>query len=101
METADVFVGSFSGVVPMAPSPLAISVLLGLDGGPLSPSVSFFHQSSWKTTFICRNSHKLLIGRDEFMIESCCIIIVEDRACPRGCSYALDGQTLCLVSKQF
>lgn len=41
----------------------------------LSSSVSFFHQSIWKTTFMCRNSHKLLIGRDEFMIESCSIII--------------------------
>lgn len=72
MLKADVCVGSFSGVVPMAPSPLAISALLGLAGGPpsLSPSVAFFHRSIWKTTFMCRNSHKLLIGRDEFMIES-------------------------------
>lgn len=72
MLKADVCVGSFSGVVPMAPSPLAISALLGLAGGPLSrsPSVAFFHWRIWKTTFVCCNSHKLLIGRDEFMIES-------------------------------
>lgn len=35
----------------------------------LSPSVAFFHQSICKTTFICCNSRKLLIGCDEFMIE--------------------------------
>lgn len=60
----------------MAPSPSAISALLGLAGVPsLSPPVAFFHQSIRKTTFIRRNSHKLLIGHDEFMIESFSSII--------------------------
>lgn len=55
----------------MAPSPLAISALLGLQLGvlPLSRTITFFRRSIWKATFIWRNSHELLIGRDESMTE--------------------------------
>lgn len=79
MIKADVCTGSLSSVVPVAPGPSAISALLGLAGGllslSLSPSVAFFHWSIWKTTFMCCNSHNLLIGRDESMIESFSSII--------------------------
>lgn len=42
MLKADVCVGCFSGVVPVAPSPLAISALLGLAGVPLSLRICCF-----------------------------------------------------------
>ncbi len=45
MLKADVCVGSLSGVVPVAPGPVAVSALLGLAGGRLSlPFCCFLSQ---------------------------------------------------------
>lgn len=62
MWKADVCVGSSAVLFqrPLVPFCFAF----------LSPSVAFFHRGISKTTFTCCNSHKLLIGHDELLIES-------------------------------